>query len=102
MTMSLLAFSRLFGFRLMRRAVIDKTLQLLCFVASVLWRAPNAGYAEFAATTLVIVIWAIHLAPSVTSTYFDAPPLRFGMPECGLNFTRHLYPQYATHREVVK
>ncbi|WP_181592157.1 hypothetical protein [Mesorhizobium atlanticum] len=107
-TFSLLAYSRLYGFRLMRRAVIDKALQLLCFVPSVLRRAPNADDAEFAATTLVIVIWAKHLAPSVTATQFDAPSLRFGMLECGLDFllwvrpTRHLNPQYAIQEAVVK
>jgi hypothetical protein len=68
-----------------RAAVVHHTPKGTCMVARVLRRAPYAGDAELAAATILIVVWAVKPPPSVASTDFYAPALRFGVPESVLD-----------------
>lgn len=46
---------------------------------------PDAGDAEISATTLLVVVGAVQLAPGVTSPDHDAPTMRLGVLQRGLN-----------------
>jgi hypothetical protein len=44
--------------------------------------APDAGNAKLATSTLHIVVWAVDLAPGVTSSSFDYPAMAFSDTQC--------------------
>src|SRR5690606_25415929 len=64
-----------------RGAVIHDATQGACVVTRALRRAPHAGDAELAATTLLVVVGTVDPPPGMTAANFDAPPLPFGMLE---------------------
>jgi hypothetical protein len=52
----------------------------------ILRRAPHTGYTKLAATALSRIEWAINPAPRIASSLFDAPAMRFRVPQCFFNF----------------
>jgi hypothetical protein len=64
----------------MIETMIDNAFDLARMVARTPGGTPNAGNAEFAATTLHIMIGAIDLSPSMAATDLNTPAIGFGIP----------------------
>jgi hypothetical protein len=69
----------------MGRAVVYDTSKLFGKVARVFWGTPNAGDAMNATSALFIVVGAIHLAPSMSTTEVNSPALCLRMCYRGFN-----------------
>jgi hypothetical protein len=65
---------------LVRGAIVDYALELASVVFRIPWGAPDSRDAEVAAATLIIVVGAIDLAPSMRATNYDPPAVLFGVP----------------------
>jgi hypothetical protein len=49
-------------------------------------RTPHTGNAKLTATALGRIVGAINPAPRMASSLFDAPSMRFRVPQCFFNF----------------
>src|SRR5690606_3182592 len=78
-------FPALFLLRFFAYAVVHDASKLLAMIARILWRAPDAGDAELAATAGVIVVGAEHPAPGVAAALLERPAVRFGVLDRGFN-----------------
>lgn len=67
--------------------MVNDSTNLSCVVPKVARGAPNAGYAEFPASALAVIIGAVDFTPCVSAPYFDSPSVCFCMFESGLDFS---------------
>ena len=65
---------------LVRGAVVDYALELASMVPRVLRSAPDTRDAELAAATLIVVVWAVNLAPRMSAADLDLPAI-VGIPD---------------------
>jgi hypothetical protein len=67
-------------------AVINHPPDLPGMVHGASGGAPHAGYAELAASTVLVVVRAIHPAPGVGAPDFYFPAMLFSIPKSLLSF----------------
>ena len=66
-------------------AVIDNLTQLPGMVGRIFGGTPDAGDTEISAPTLLVIVGAVQLAPGVTAPDLDAPAMRLGVLQRGLD-----------------
>src|SRR5690606_2942490 len=69
---------------LVQHTVVDNASKLPGMVFRIPRRAPDAGDAEFATTTCLVVVWTQHPAPSVRAAFIGGPSMRFRMADRSL------------------
>jgi hypothetical protein len=70
----------------MRRAVVHDAPDLVTVVSDVPPRAPDAGDAEFPASTGFVVVWAIHFSPGMSAADLDPPAIVLGVSQSRFHF----------------